>query len=52
VVCAIWNQRNGIAYKEEELDEILQANNIKIAAVAEINEKLKGTRTTKNHMIM
>jgi hypothetical protein len=39
---ATWNVR-GIAYKEEELDGVLNEEQIKIAAVSESNKKLKCT---------
>jgi hypothetical protein len=44
---AAWNVR-GITYKEE-LDDILQWNNIKIAVITETKKKLKGTKNTENY---
>jgi hypothetical protein len=51
VVYATWNME-GITYKEEELHEILQTNNIKKAVIRETKNKLKGTWNTKNYIFM
>jgi exonuclease III len=46
---ATWNVQ-GISYKEDQLDDILAKNCIKIAAISESKRKLKGSKETNNYI--
>jgi hypothetical protein len=45
---ATWNIR-GIFDKEQNLDSVLNEKQIKIAAITELKNKLKGTTETNNY---
>ena len=45
---AAWNIR-GLGEKEEELDNNLNENNIKVSVITESEKKLQGTKETENY---
>ena len=49
--CATWNIR-GLGEKEEELDETLNENNIKISVITESKKKLQGTKMTEHYTVI
>jgi len=48
---ATWIIR-GLGEKEEELDEILNENNIKISVITESKKKLQGTKETEHYTVI
>jgi hypothetical protein len=46
---ATWNVQ-GIAYKEEQLDDTLAKKGISVAVISETKKKLQGTRETRNFL--
>jgi exonuclease III len=46
---ATWNVQ-GIAHKEEQLDDILAKKGISVAVISETKKKLQGTRETRNFL--
>jgi exonuclease III len=47
---ATWNVC-GIAFKEDQLDDILAKKNIKIAAISETKKKFRGSKETNNYLL-